>query len=458
MDVVDHGMDPERVQRMLDRERSRFVDQHPRSMALVERGRAVMPNGVPMSWHATEFDPPLYVDQGGGSKFADVDGHEYVDFNVADMSMFCGYAPPPVVEAVARSVAAGSQFMLPNEDAIWVAEELARRWALPKWQFTLSASQANTEVIRVARACTGRDRVLMFDGKYHGHFDDGLVDLEDGRMVPELRGLPKDVGEHARVVQWNDVDAVAEALRERDVALLLTEPAMTNNQGLLLPEPGFHDALRTLTSEAGALLAYDETHTLVTGSGGCVGAWSLEPDAVIVGKSIGAGVPLGAYGLTEQAARVLEVPGDRGVGYAVHGRTEVATGGTLFGNPMSMAAAHAALGAVLTTAAYERASLLGERLAAGIESVFDDANLPWTAHRLGPRSGYSLSPAMPRNAVEARAAFDSGVAACHRMFLANRGVWDGIVGAGPTVPVPADERDVDQYLSAFDEFISELVG
>ncbi|MFB3739019.1 MAG: aminotransferase class III-fold pyridoxal phosphate-dependent enzyme, partial [Candidatus Velamenicoccus archaeovorus] len=186
-------IDRARVLELKRREDERFAAEHPRSLALLRRARAWMPNGVPMAWLAdpdTYDHPPAWVAEGRGSRFRDVDGHEYVDVNVADMSMFCGYAPPPIVEAVSRRMTLGHQFLLPVEDAIWVAEELARRWGLPKWQFTLSASQANTEVIRVARVATGRSKALMFEGKYHGHFDQALVDLEDGREVPEELGLP----------------------------------------------------------------------------------------------------------------------------------------------------------------------------------------------------------------------------------------------------------------------------
>ena len=174
-----------------------------------ERAKPVMPNGVPMSWLRTSYDhPPMFVDEGHGGRFRDVDGNEYADFNIADMSMFAGYGPAPVVEAVSRRIAAGSQFLLPNEDSIWVAEELGRRYGLPKWQFTLSATHANTEAIRVARVATGREKVLFFDGKYHGHFDETLVELVDGELVPEEAGLPRDATSRTVIVPFNDLDAV----------------------------------------------------------------------------------------------------------------------------------------------------------------------------------------------------------------------------------------------------------
>jgi len=249
-------------------------------------------------------------------------------------------------------------------------------------------------------------------------------------------------------VQWNDLPAVEEALAMRDVALALLEPVSTNNVGLLVPEDGFHSGLRELTRRAGTLLAHDETHTLVTGPGGLVREWGLEPDIVTLGKSVGGGVPLGAYGMAEEIASVLE--GSVGM----HG--EVATGGTLFGNALSMAAARAALGEVLTGSAYERTAKLGARLADGLEAAAGRAGLPWTIHRLFARSGTTFGPRMPRNAVEATEVQDPLLVRCLRVFLANRGVWEAIPGAGPTVSVPATEEDVDRYVDGFGAWLDEI--
>ena len=414
-----------------------------------------MPNGVPMSWLRTSYDhPPLFVASGAGSRFLDVDGHEYCDFNIADMSMFGGYAPPSVVEAVSRRVAQGTQFLLPNEDGVWVAEELGRRYGLPKWQFTLSATHANTESIRVARAITGRDKVLMFDGKYHGHLDEALVELDSrGELVPEEAGLARDVTANTRLIGFNDPIALRTALEPRDVAIVLTEPVLTNNIGLLIPQPGFHETLRQITRDTGTLLAYDETHTQVVGAGGLTRKWSLEPDIVTIGKSIASGVPLGAYGMTEAVAGVLERPGGRD-----DEKGAVATGGTLFGNPLSMAAARATMSQVLTDDAYEHTAKLGELLADGLEAAVLLAGLPWTVHRFWPRSGTTFAPSMPHDAKEAYASLDVPLRRAMRVHMANRGVWDAIVGAGPTCPVPATRDDVDRYVAAYSEFIAELIS
>jgi glutamate-1-semialdehyde 2,1-aminomutase len=453
--VTAEGVDAARVRELKAREDRRFVDGHPKSIALLERGRASMPNGVPMQWFFSSYaHPAMFVAEGSGARFRDVDGHEYADFNIADMSMFCGYAPEPVVRAVSERVAAGSQFLLPTQDAVWVAEELGRRWGLPTWQFTLSASQANVEVIRVARVATGRPKVLLFEGKYHGHFDQALVELEDGEVVPEELGLPADVARQSVVVPFNDVAALERALAAGDVAVVLAEPAMTNNHGLILPDPGYHDELRRATREAGTLLALDETHTLVFGPGGLVRRWSLRPDMVSLGKSVAGGIPMGAYGMTDEVADVFPTqhPDDG------EEPPEVATGGTLFANALTMAASRAALAEVLTDDAYEHTARLGGELAEGLEAVVREAGLPWTVHRLHSRSGVTFGPEAPRSAREAMRSEDRLLTNLARVYLANRGVWEAIPGAGPVVPVPATSAEVAAYVSAYGDLVRELTA
>ncbi len=448
------GIDPAKVQALKDREDASFAETHATSIETWHRAGSVMPNGVPMSWLRTSYDhPPIWVDDAKGARFRDVDGNEYADFNIADMSMFAGYAPEPVVEAVSSRIAAGSQFLLPNEDSIWVATELGRRYGLPKWQFTLSATHANTEAIRVARVATGRDKVLFFEGKYHGHFDETLVGLEQGELVPEEAGLPSDVTSKVAIVPFNDLDALRAALESHEIAIVITEPVPTNNVGLQLPDDGFHDGLRAITRETGTLLAYDETHTQVVGAGGLTRMWGLAPDLITIGKSFAGGVPLGGYGMTQEVAEILERPDGRD-----DEKPTVATGGTLFGNPLSMAAARATLGEVLTPDAYAHTQALGARLADGIERAIAAAGLPWTAHRFWPRSGVTFAPSMPRNAAEAAAHFDEPLRRLFRVHLANRGVWDAIVGAGPTCSVPATEADVAAYVDAFGSLIGELTS
>lgn len=442
------------VLELKEREDTRFHAEHLRCVEFRQRGKAVMPNGVPMSWFRGSYHhDPLWAAEGKGSRFTCADGKRFSDFNIADMSMFCGYAPEPLVRAVSERVATGNQFLLPTEDSIVVSEELGRRYGLPMWQYTLSASQANTEAIRVARVFTGRDKVLMFDGKYHGHFDEALVELDaEGNLVPEEAGLPANVTARTKVVRFNDPQALAAALEPRDVAMVLTEPALTNNHGLILPEPGFHEDLRRVTRDTGTLLALDETHTQVVGAGGLTRQWALEPDLVTIGKSIAGGVPFGAWGMTSEVARVLEQAKDE-----EGGRIDVvATGGTLFANALSMAAARAVMLEILTPEAYASTQRLGARLAEGMRSAVERTGLAWHVHHLGPRSGYTFRPEPVRDADEARACADGLLVRLIRIWLANRGVWEAIVGAGPVVPVPGTDEDVDAYVEAWDELLGAL--
>lgn len=450
------GVNPDRVRALKAIEDRRFLDEHPRSAALLARGRSVMPNGVPMSWLVGSYHHlPMWVAEGRGAHFSDVDGHEYRDFNIADLSMFCGYAPEPLVRAVADRMARGNQFLLPSEDAIVVSELLRDRFGLPKWQYTSSATHANTEAIRAARVVTGREKVLMFDGKYHGHFDEALVELdEDDRVVPEERGIPADTVGGTVIVPFNDPGALARALERRDVAIVLTEPAITNNIGLLLPATGFHDELRRITRETGTLLAIDETHTQVVGPGGLTAQWGLRPDVVTIGKSIAGGLPFGAWGMTDDIAAVMEQrkgPDGERAGL-------VATGGTIFGNALAMAAARTVMTEILTPAAYVHTQRLGAMLAGGMLASVQAHGLPWHIHHLGPRSGYTFQPTPIRNAAEGRACADELLTRLIRIWLANRGVWEAIVGAGPVCSVPAADADVDAYLAAWDSLLDALTA
>jgi glutamate-1-semialdehyde 2,1-aminomutase len=449
------GIDLRRARALHEAEDARFVAERPKSRALLERARGSMPRGVPMSWMDDLYDhPPVWISHGKGAYFTDADGHAYLDMYVADMSAFCGHAPDAIVDAVARRMEQGNQFLLPIEDAIAVAEHLAGRYGLPQWQFTLSATQANTEVIRLAREMTGREIVLLFDGKYHGEGDATLVVLEGGEVVPEMRGLPRWVSGQARIVQFNDAAAVERALSPGDVALVLAEPAMTN-AGFILPQDGFHEALRRMTRDAGTLLAIDETHSLVCAYEGLTGAWGLEPDLLVVGKSIAAGVPLGAYGMSAEIASLIAPPEEARVasGVAVG---EISTGGTLFANALSIAAGRAALQQVLTEEAFERTGALGERMAAGLRAAIEKAGLQWSVTQAGAHACYFFEPEPPLDGAGSRAADAPDLRALIRVFMANRGVWESGWWLGPTVSVAHGEGDIDRYLATFGEFLAEV--
>jgi glutamate-1-semialdehyde 2,1-aminomutase len=437
------NIDRARLGQLHARELARFREARPRSRAMAARAREHMPNGTPMVWMAHFGDQLIYIDHGQGPGFTDVDGFGYVDFNASDMAMFCGHANPAIVAAVQAQAARSTQFLLPTEASVTVAEELARRYPVGQWQFTLSATQANTEAIRLARAATGREVIVLFQGHYHGHFEEGLVDLDGEQVAAVERGLSKGVTGRVRIAQFNDPGTVRAALEPGDVALVLTEPAMTNNIHLLLPEPGWHAELRDLTRRHGTLLGLDETHTHVVGPGGATGMWHLDPDIVTIGKAVAGGLPMGAYGVTAGLGEHLDVA------------RNVATGGTLFGNPLSAAAAQAALTEVLVPGAYAHTSALGGELADGIEAAIGAAGLPWTVIRLGPRSGQWYGPS-PRTGAEAYALTDELLTRLIRVWLANRGIWEALPGAGPTACVPATRADVAGYLDAYAELLAEL--
>jgi glutamate-1-semialdehyde 2,1-aminomutase len=437
------GLDRARIRDLHRAELARFRDARPATLSLLERASRHMPNGTPMSWMAIYNEQPIYVDHGDGSGFTDVDGFFYLDFNASDMAMFCGHAHPSIVRAIRAQAERSTQFLLPTEVSVEVAEELARRYPVSMWQFTLSASQANTEAIRLARVVTGREVIVLFQGHYHGHFEEGVVDLVDEHVAALERGLSKGVTGRVRIAQFNDPDSLRVALEPGDVALVLTEPAMTNRVHLLAPEPGWHDALRALTTDYGTLLAFDETHTHVVGPGGATGLWNLEPDMITIGKAVAGGVPMGAYGVRSELGEELSAS------------RQVATGGTLFGNPLSAAAANAALIEVLVPEAYDHTTALGTELADGIQAAISSSGLPWTVIRFGPRSGQWFGP-RPRTGAEAFALTDDELTQLLRIWLANRGVWDGLPGAGPTVPVPASRSEVDHYVEAYAELLTAL--
>jgi glutamate-1-semialdehyde 2,1-aminomutase len=446
-------IDETRLEQLAAIENALFVRERPGSQARLVQARKSMPRGVPMPWMEDLYDhPPVWVTHGAGAYFYDVDGHEYLDLYIADMSAFCGHAPAAVVAAVAERMSGGNQFLQPSEDAIPLAEHLAERYRMPKWQFTLSATQANTELIRIARHATGRDVVLVFDGKYHGHLDATMVVLDGTRVVPEYEGLPRGVEATTRIIPFNDPDALERALAPRDVAVVLSEPALTN-AGFIVPKPGFHEALRELTADAGTLLAIDETHTLVMAYAGLTNAWALQPDFLTLGKSIAAGVPLAAYGMTDDLAALLAAPDEPNV-VSGAATSEIATGGTLFANALSLAAGRAALTEVLTEEAFDRTATLGSRLAEGLRAVITSHGLPWSVSHEAPHAYYSFSPDPPLDGASSRAADHPLLRALIRVFMANRGVWESGWWLGPTVSVAHVEADVDHYLEVFDEFLT----
>ncbi|MCW3065315.1 MAG: aspartate aminotransferase family protein [Solirubrobacterales bacterium] len=445
---------PDALADLLEAELRRFAADHPRSAAAHAAGARSLLGGVPMPWMmrwAGTF--PVVMAEAAGARLTDIDGHEYVDLCLGDTGAMTGHAPPAVVAAASEQLGRGTTTMLPTADAAVVGDELARRFGLPQWLVTLSATDANRTAIRLARHATGRPLVLVYSYSYHGTVDETFaVCTPDGRTVPREGnvGAPVDVAETTRAVEWNDVDALADALAPRDVALVIAEPAMTN-MGIVPPEPGYHDALRELTRRAGTLLLIDETHTLSLGPGGATLAWGLEPDLVTVGKAVGGGVPAAALGLAgELAARLV---GDPDADLEDTG----GVGGTLAGNALSLAAMRATLTEVLTDSGFAQAIAVGDRLRSGIEDVIAEHALPWHVQQLGCRVEYRFTREPPRDGTASRAASDPLLERYLHLHALNRGVlitpFHNMLLASPATTL----EDADRHTEVFAEAVRDLI-
>ncbi len=448
-------IDRARLADLMAAEERHFAAANPRSHALFERARASLLDGVPMNWMVKWASPfPLFVDWAEGARFADVDGHEYVDFCLGDTGAMAGHSPAPTVEAVQRQIARGITTMLPSEDAVWAGEELSRRFGLPLWQFTLTATDANRFALRLARAITGRPKVVVHDHCYHGSVDetfawlasDGRVEARRGNIGPQV-----DPAETTKVVPFNDVEALERALAPGDVAVVLIEPALTN-VGIVLPEPGYHDAVRLLTRETDTLLLIDETHTFCAGPGGFTAAYGLEPDLLVIGKAIGGGVPVGAYAMSQAVADRVRAAVD------VEDSDVGGIGGTLAGNPLSMAAVRATLGEVLTKEAFARMIPLAERWEAGVNDVIAITGAPWHVTRLGCRAEYHFLPEPPRTGAEQWAAGDTDLERYLHLQALNRGVLLTPFHNMALMCPATTETDVDHHTEAFAEAAASLLG
>jgi glutamate-1-semialdehyde 2,1-aminomutase len=446
----------DRLRGIWGREEAAFRDRIPRSLALGSRAAGCMPSGVPMAWMAGYYRfPAPWVSRGGGATFTDVDGNAYLDFNICDMSAVLGYAHPRLTEVIAEQAARGVQLFLPAESALAVCEQLTLRFGLPRWQFTLSASAANTEGLRIARVATGRPGVLLFDGKYHGQLDETLwsADGSGGALVPEELGVGEGGSANLSVVEFNDLEAAERVLRAGRTAAVLIEGVLTNC-GTVLPGEGFLTGLRDACARHGTLLVLDETHTQFDLFGGAVRHYGVTPDIVTGGKGIAGGIPIGTYGMTSDLAAVVESHVADELGIA-HG---IALGGTLFANALSLACAEVTLTELMRPADYDRMAALGGRLADGIESAAQERGLNWRASRFGARTGYCLLPELPRTAAEARVSLDPLFCDARRAYFANRGVWDAISSAGPHPGFAHQDADVDAYLHVLGDFLDEMCG
>jgi glutamate-1-semialdehyde 2,1-aminomutase len=446
------GVPLERIAAVFAAESAIYVDAHPRSLQRTGHGIAGYYDGVPMHWMRDWPMPfPFVVEEAHGAVLRDIDGNEYADFCLGDTGSMFGHSPPAVAEAIARQSTRGLTYMLPTEDTIAVGQLLAERFGLPHWQVATTATDANRFALRVARAVTGRPKILVFNGCYHGTVDETFVRLVDGRAVnrPGLLGQVTDLTQLARVVEFNDLPALAEALSHRDVACVITEPVMTNSC-MVLPDPGFHAELRRLTRETGTLLLIDETHTISTGPGGYTRAHGLEPDLFVVGKPVAGGVPASVWGFTDDVARRLgdaraqTPPGHSGMGT------------TLSANALSLAAMRATLEHVMTPDAYRHMERLAAMLAAGLLDAVERNRLPWHVMRVGARVEFICAPGPLRNGTEAEAAHAPALERAMHLSLLNRGCLIAPFHNMMLVSPVTGEDQVARLCAAFDEAAGRL--
>ncbi len=447
-------IDRSRVARLMERERASFRRRHARSGELAGQAKRSLLFGVPMNWMTRwPGDHPVYVDRAQGARFRDVDGNEFIDFCLGDTGGMAGHAPKAAVDAIAVQAARGITLMLPTEDATWVGDEMARRFGVPYWQFTLSATDANRCAIRWAREITRRPKIVVHNWCYHGSVDEAVAILENGRTVARSGNIGKPVSleETTRVVEINDLAGLEAALAAGDVAACLFEPALTNI-GIVLPDPGYHDAVRELCTRYGALLIIDETHTISAGPGGCTKAWGLEPDFVTIGKTLGAGIASGAYGMTDQVRAMIYAHTD------ARNADVGGIGGTLAGNALSLAAMRATLGQVMTDGAFAHMIALGERFEQGVRGVIDSRKLPWHVVRLGCRVEYLFRPDAARNGAEAAAGQDDRLDPYIHLYLMNRGILMTPFHNMALMSPATTAADVDRHTEVYDEMAGELTG
>jgi glutamate-1-semialdehyde 2,1-aminomutase len=399
-------------------EELRFIADHPQSSVLAKEAEANLLNGVPMAW-MTRWPGsfPIFFDTASGAHFTDVDGRDYIDFCLGDTGAMTGHALPQVARALYAQAMRGITTMMPSVDAAWVGAELARRFGLPVWQMAMTATDANRFVLRFARHLTGRPKVVVFDWCYHGSVDEALATLDTaGRTIlrPGNFGPAFDPSSTTVVVPFNDLAALEAALATGEIACVLAEPALTNI-GIVMPDAGFHQELRRLTRAYDTLLVIDETHTICVGPGGATAAWDLHPDFFVIGKTIGGGMPVAAYGMTAEIAERL-APAFASSDVDVSG-----VGGTLTGNALAVAAVRATLSSALREEDFAHMIPLATAWTAGVQATIDRHGLPWHVQQLGGRAEYWFCPP-PRDGAAAAAAVDTELDAFMHLWAVNRGI------------------------------------
>ena len=436
-------------------EDQRFLESHKKSGELFAKAKDSMPNGVPMSWMSKWPGAyPVFVEEAKGAGFVDVDGNTYIDFCLGDTGSMTGHSPEATVSAIREQVGRGLSAMLPTKDAAAVSTELAKRFGVPLWQFTVSATDANRHVIRYSRLITKKSKIIVIDRCYHGSVDETFATLDSSGNTVSREGnigAPIELDKTTRVVPFNDLDAMKNALQQNDVAAILMEPAMTN-VGIVLPVEGYLKGVEKLAKEFGAKFIIDETHTISVGPGGMTAQLGLKPDFLTIGKAIGGGFPTGAFGMSTEIAQAiksqveLEVIDTGGVG------------GTLAANALSLAAMKATLTKVLTEENFAKMIKLGTRWADGVEKVIEKYKLPWSVNRLGARAEYMFSASSPKNGREAADAGDFELEQYIHLRMLNDGFLITPFHNMALISPDTTAADVDAHTLAFDKMCGELIG
>lgn len=441
------------IDRIATREAEVFRKANPQSLALASKAQANWFQGVPFHWMLDWPSPvPLVAAKAEGATLTTVDGRVLDDFCLGDTASMFGHSPKPLADALARQASEGLSYMLPTTSGVELGGMLSAMFGLPRWQVTTTASEANRAVIRWCRGITGRTKILIFNGCYHGAVDDVFVDLRDGVVTTRasLIGQVQDLLPTTTVIEFNDVAALERELKRGDIACVLAEPVMTN-VGMVRDAPGYLEALRRLCSETGTILVFDETHTISSGYGGHSNAYGPKPDMMVIGKSIGGGVPCAVYGFSEAIAeRMAKLNASRPSGHS-------GIGTTLSANALAISAMHAMLGQVITPDAYRHMLELAQRLVSGIEGVIATHHLPWHVTNVGARVEFVCAEKPPTNGTEARAAMNHRLEAAIHIALANRGILLAPFHNMMLLSPVTTEGQVDRLVHELDNIISELL-
>ena len=473
--VERREVDRTRVKTIVEREEAAYRSRTPRSAELHRRARESMPLGVASSFQT--YDPyPLFMTDARGSRIWDADGNEYLDFDMAFGVLAAGHSHPLLAEALQRRVANGTCYTFPVEDCIVLAEEIKRRFNVDLVRFSNSGTEATMDAIRVARGFTGREKIVKFEGGYHGHHDDVLVSIQPPRetmgpvesptTVPATAGMPRSRVAETVIAPFNQPEMVAAILEAQrgQIAAIIVEPVQFNI-GVVPPNAGFLERLRELATEHGIVLIFDEVKTgVVIAWGGATEYFGVQPDLICLAKSIGGGVPIGAFAGRGEVMRVIEEVPEDGPGVGIEhstlagGATRVAHLGTFNGNPLSMTAGVVTLTQILTRDAYPRLHAMADRLTAGCQAVIDEFGLPGYAINVGPKGCVMFTPERVTNYRDF-IGLDAELWQSFFFYLANRGV---LLPPGPddqwTLSVQHTDDEIDRHLAVFREWAIEVAG